>query len=78
MFGQFSIAAGILLIFLIFVMLAAFGGLSPVELMVNPVVRAIDDSWLWFLYFVLVAAAGIYFQLQTNKDYEIEEYTRWA
>jgi len=62
----------------IFVMLAAFGGLSPVELMANPVLRAIDDSWLWFLYFVLVAAAGIYFQLQTNKDYEMEEYTRWA
>jgi hypothetical protein len=61
----------------IFVMLAAFGGLTPIELMTNPVLRAIDDSWLWFLYFVLVAAAGIYFQLQTNKDYEIEEYNRW-
>ncbi|MGD2077470.1 MAG: DUF4203 domain-containing protein [Chloroflexota bacterium] len=62
----------------IFVLLAAFGGLTPVELMLSPVVRALDDSWLWFLYFVLVAAAGIYFQLQTNKDYEIEEYNRWA
>ena len=61
----------------IFVLLAAFGNLTPVELMVAPVTRAIDDSWLWFLYFVLVAAAGIYFQLQTNKDYEIEEYNRW-
>jgi hypothetical protein len=62
----------------IFVMLAAFGGLTPVELMLSPVLRAIDDSWLWFLYFILVAAAGIFFQLQTNKDYEIEEYNRWA
>lgn len=62
----------------IFVMLASFGGLTPAELMLAPVLRAIDDSWLWFLYFVLVAAAGIYFQLQTNKDYEIEEYNRWA
>ena len=61
----------------IFVLLAAFGNLTPVELMVAPVTRAIDDSWLWFLYFVLVAAAGIYFQLQTNKAYEIEEYNRW-
>ena len=41
-------------------------------------VIAINDSWLWFLYFVIVGAAGIYFQLQTNKDYEIEEYNRWA
>ena len=62
----------------IFVMLATFGGLTPVELMLNPVLRALDDSWLWFLYFILVAAAGIYFQLQTNKDYEMEEYNRWA
>jgi len=62
----------------IFVMLAAFGGLTLIELMTNPVLRAVDDSWLWFLYFVLVAAAGIFFQLQTNKDYEIEEYSRWA
>lgn len=62
----------------IFVMLAAFGGLTPVELLVAPVLRAVDDSWLWFLYFVLVAAAGIYFQLQTNRDYQIEEYSRWA
>ena len=61
----------------IFVLLAAFGNLTPVELMVAPVTRAIDDSWLWFLYFVVVAAAGIYFQLQTNKAYEIEEYNRW-
>ena len=62
----------------IFVLLAAFGDLSVVELMVAPVARAINDSWLWFLYFVIVGAAGIYFQLQTNKDYEIEEYNRWA
>lgn len=62
----------------IFVMLAAFGGLTPVELMLAPVVRAIDDSWLWFLYFIVVAAAGIFFQLQTNQEYEVEEYNRWA
>jgi hypothetical protein len=62
----------------IFVLLAAFGGLSYVELMLSPVARAIDDSWLWFLYFVIVAAGGIYFQLQTNKDWEAEEYNRWA
>jgi hypothetical protein len=62
----------------IFVMLAAFGGLTPIELMLSPVVRAIDDSWLWFLYFVLVAAAGIYFQLMTNRYYEVEEYSRWT
>ena len=62
----------------IFVMLAAFGGLSTLELRVAPVARAIDDSWLWFLYFIIVAAAGIFFQLQTNKEYEIEEYNRWV
>lgn len=62
----------------IFVLLAAFGGLSPAELLLAPVLRAIDDSGWWFLYFILVAAAGIFFQLQTNKDFEVEEYSRWA
>ncbi|HSG17841.1 MAG TPA: DUF4203 domain-containing protein [Anaerolineae bacterium] len=62
----------------IYVLLAAFGGLTPAELLIAPVARAIDDSWLWFLYFVIVGAGGIYFQLQTNKDWEVEEYNRWA
>lgn len=62
----------------IFVLLATFGDLSPAELLLAPVLRAIDDSWLWFLYFVIVAALGIFFQLQTNRDWEVEEYNRWA
>ena len=63
---------------IIFTLLATFGNLSWLELMLNPVLRALDDSWLWFLFFIVVAAAGIFVQLQTNKEYEIEEYNRWA
>ena len=63
---------------IIFTLLALFGDLSPAELLIAPVARAIDDSWLWFLFFVVVAAAGIFVQLQANKGYEVEEYNRWA
>ena len=35
-------------------------------------------SWLWFLFFVIVAGTGILFQLQTSRAYDVEEYDRWA
>jgi hypothetical protein len=63
---------------IIFTFLAAFGQLTLIDLLTNPVLRAVDDSWLWFIFFVVVAAAGIYFQLQTTRGYEFEEYDRWS
>jgi hypothetical protein len=57
---------------IVFTLLALFGGLDPA------VASAINDSWLWFLFYVVVVAAGIFIQLQANQGYEVEEYNRWA
>ena len=61
------------LIALGFGLAVAFGGLTPAELLVAPVLSAINDSWLWFIFFNVVAAAGIFVQLQANRGYEVEE-----
>jgi hypothetical protein len=63
---------------IVYTLLVAFGGLSPIEMLVAPVLTAINDSWLWFLFYVVVAAAGAFFQLQTTRAYVPEEYNRWA
>jgi hypothetical protein len=63
---------------IIYTLLAGFGDLSALEMLGNPVQTAIEDSWLWFLFFVIVAAAGIFFQLQTSRGYDVEEYDRWV
>jgi Domain of unknown function (DUF4203) len=37
----------------------------------------LEDHPLWFLIFAVVAAAGMIFQFQINRSYEIERYNRW-
>jgi hypothetical protein len=63
---------------IVYSLLVAFGDQSLLEMLTAPVLIALNDSWFWFLFFVVVAAAGIYFQLQTTRGYEVEEYDRWA
>lgn len=63
---------------IVLTLLALFGNLSPAEMALAPVLVAINDSVLWFLFFVAVVAAGIFVQLQANRGYEVEEYNRWA
>jgi hypothetical protein len=63
---------------MIYTFLVAFGSVTVVDMLAAPVLKAINDSWLWFLFFVVVAGSGIYFQLQTNREYEIDEYNRWS
>ena len=63
---------------IILTLLALFGNLTPAEMALAPVLVAINDSWLWLLFFVAVVAAGIFVQLQANRGYEVEEYNRWA
>ena len=58
--------------------LAAFGQISYLTLLMDPVKMAIQDSWLWLIFFVVVAGGGIWFQFVTNRDYEIEEYNRYS
>jgi hypothetical protein len=45
---------------------------------VVPDLLAINDSWLWFIFFIVVAAAGINVQLQIKRGYEVEEYNSWV
>ena len=63
---------------IVLTLLALFGNLTPAEMALAPILVAINDSWLWFLFFVAVVAAGIFVQLQANRGYEVEEYNRWA
>jgi len=63
---------------IIFTLLAAFGQVSLSTLLMGPVKTAIQNSWLWLIFFLVVAGAGIWFQFVTNRDYEIEEYNRYS
>jgi hypothetical protein len=63
---------------IVYTLLAAFGNLSPVELMFAPVLMALQDSFWWLLFFIVVAGTGVYVQIQANKDFEAEAYNRMA
>ncbi len=64
---------------IIFTLLAATGsGVNIADLIGNPVMRAIDNSPLWLLFFLIVAVAGIVFQIKANQNWEIESYNRMA
>ena len=62
----------------IFTILASVGGLTAAELTGSPVLRAIQDSGWWLVFFIVVAAAGIIVQLRANRAYEIEAYNRYS
>ena len=57
-------------------LLAAGGGLTLAQLAGSPVLTAIQDSFWWLLFFIVVAGAGIIFQLRANRAYDIEAYDR--
>jgi hypothetical protein len=61
---------------IIFTLLAAFGNLAPLELLLNPVALAIQNSFWWLLFFLVVAGAGIIVQLRASRAYEAEAYNR--
>ena len=63
---------------IIYTLLASVGGLSPAQLAGSPVLSAIQDSFWWLLFFLVVAGAGIIFQIRSNQAYEIEAYDRYA
>jgi hypothetical protein len=62
---------------IMFTLLAGFGDLSPMEMLVSPVALAIADSFWWALFFVVVAAAGIFVQLRSHPEWTVEEYNRF-
>lgn len=54
-----------------------FTSATPESIADNGVKMVLDDHPLWFIIFVVVAAAGLLFQFRMNRLYEIERYNRW-
>jgi hypothetical protein len=63
---------------IIFTLLAMFGDLRPAELLLNPVMMAISNSFWWLLFFLVLAIAGIVVQIGANRSYELESYNRFG
>lgn len=63
---------------IIFTLLAIFGNVTLVELLLGPVRLAIANSFWWLLFFLVVAGAGIVVQIQANRTFEVETYDRFA
>ncbi len=54
-----------------------FTSATPESLAESGAKVVLDDHPLWFIIFAVVAAAGMLFQFQVNRTYEIERYNRW-
>jgi hypothetical protein len=63
---------------IIYTLLAVGQGVVAVNLIENPVKLAIDNSFWWLLFFLVVAGLGIVTQIQANRSFEIEEYNRYG
>lgn len=63
---------------IIYTLLALFNGPLAVSLLENPVKLAIDDSFWWLLFFLVMAVLGIVAQIQANRSFEIETYNRMS
>ena len=61
---------------IIVTLLALFGNLTPAELLLAPVRVAFQSSFLWVLFFLVLAGAGIVVQIMENRSFEIESYNR--
>ena len=51
---------------------------SPLALLLNPVRLAIQNSFWWLLFFLVVAGAGIFVQIRASRAYEVEAYNRYG
>jgi len=63
---------------IIFTLLAMFGNLTPAQMMLNPVMTAISNSFWWLLFYLVLAIAGIVVQIGANRSYELESYNRFS
>jgi hypothetical protein len=63
---------------IIYTLLVLFNGALAVSLLENPVRLAIQNSFWWLLFFLVVAVLGIVFQIQANRSFEIDTYNRMA
>ena len=49
-------------------------GMSIAQFFDNPIQAVIGESWLWALFFLVLAGLGIAGQIYANRAYEIEAY----
>ncbi len=61
---------------IIYTLLVLFNGALVVSLFENPVKLAIDESFWWLLFFLVVAGLGIVAQIQANRAFEVDTYNR--
>ncbi len=61
---------------IIYTLLAIFDSTLAVALLENPVRLAIENSFWWLLFFLVVAGFGIVFQIQANRTFEADTYNR--
>jgi hypothetical protein len=61
---------------IIYTLLVLFNGALAVSLLRNPVKLALDASFWWLLFFLIVAGLGIVGQIRANRDFEAEAYNR--
>lgn len=63
---------------IIYTLLALFDGAAAVALLENPVRLAIENSFWWLLFFLVVAGLGIVVQIRASRAYVVEDYNRWS
>ena len=61
---------------IIYTLLVIFDNTLAVKLLENPVKLAIDNSFWWLLFFLVVAGLGMAAQIQTSRTFEADEYNR--
>ena len=63
---------------IIYTLLAMFGQMTPIQMLTDPVKTAVDESFWWLLFFIIIAGLGIIGQIQANRDFEAEAYDRFS
>jgi hypothetical protein len=61
---------------IIYTFLVLFNGAIAVSLLNNPVRLALENSFWWLLFFLVVAGLGIVAQIQANRSFEVDTYNR--
>lgn len=61
---------------IIYTLLVAFGNLNFQDMLFGPVKMALQDSFWWLLFFLVLAIAGIVVQWRDTSGFEMETYNR--